>query len=992
MLGSRRSSRRYAGAQSRAQASAISSAALDGTSQRRSGGHSRRNTELFLLVLAAVPVLLLYAMYVVNSHVPLTLSTLAVPLGLFAAFAAAHLAIRWLAPAADPAILPIVFTLSGIGITFLTRLAPDLAMSQVVWLFVSVAAMVAVLFVVRDLDSIAHYKYTLGLVGVVLLLLPIIVGTERGGAKLWVVIGDFGFQPGEFAKILVVLFLAFYLAINREALSASTRRFGPFRLPPLRMLWPLLIMWGISLLIVVFEKDLGSALLFFVFFVVMLYVTTGRASYVFVSLALLAVGGVACYFLFGHVQNRVNIWLDPWSAASGGGYQIVQSLYSLADGGLVGTGIGKGMPTLIPVVESDFIFSAIAEEMGLLGGSAVLILFLLFCVRGLATAARAKSDSSAFAAVGLTCVISFQAFLIVGGVTKLLPLTGVTLPFMSQGGTSLLASFIVVALLLRAGDEGTGREAELKSGVQADGTGERGIVGAMGRAGAHAAAGVVHGRHARGSFGLQTAESGVLGRVALGKRLTRLITVFSLLFVALVANLTYVQEVDAARIQALPNNNHTIARSAYVQRGAIITSDGVTLAESVEQPDGTFVRSYPQGELARHTVGYISTQYGTTGVEASMNETLTGHADYSTWKSAINSLAGIKQSGSTVALTINSQIQRAAENALSGYTGAIVVLDPKTGAVLARASSPSYRVEDLPSVMATATGGQLLDRTTQALYSPGSTFKAVTLSAALDSGTAKLTDTISAPPSLQIGGAEVSNYAHNDYGTPSLKEALVLSSNTAFGQLGVRVGPETLVKYANAFGYGRALGQDFSCLPSLMPDPAEMTEWETAWAACGQPVGQHASPAGPQVTVMQNAVVAQTIANGGIAMDPFVVDHVLAPTGATVSKTAPRSLGQVVSARTADDVKSAMLGVVDHGTGRRAQIQGTQVAGKTGTAQVESGNINAFFIGFAPYDNPTLVISVCVEGHGEDVEGFAAALAGKVLAASLTVQSSGAGN
>ncbi|MBM6774418.1 FtsW/RodA/SpoVE family cell cycle protein [Olsenella profusa] len=960
-------------------------------------GHGRRNTELLLLCLAAVPVILLYAMYVVNSNAALSLSTLGVPLGLFAAFAAAHVAIRFLAPAADPAILPIVFALSGTGITFLTRLAPDLAVNQVMWLFLSVAAMVGVLVVVRDLDALADYKYTLGIAGVVLLILPMIVGTEQNGSKLWIYIGSFSFQPGEFAKILITLFLAFYLATNREALSASMRSIGPLRLPRLRMLLPMFVMWGISLLVVVFERDLGSALLFFAFFVIMLYVATGRVSYVVVSLLLLAVAGVACYHLFGHVQNRVDIWLDPWSAASSGGYQIVQALYSLADGGLVGAGIGNGLATTIPFVESDFIFAAIAEEAGLLGASAVLLLFLLFCVRGLATAARAKSDCSAFAAVGLTAAISFQAFLIVGGVTKLLPLTGVTLPFMSQGGTSLLASFVIVGLLLRAGDEGTGREAEMRSGVERSSARRDPVLTLAGQAaaqaqerGAHVPS-VVHGSHARGRFGLNTAESGVLGRVALGKRLTNLIAVFSLLFAALVANLTYVQQIDAERIQNLPTNSHTIARSASVQRGAIITSDGVTLAESVLQDDGTYARSYPQGTLARHVVGYVSTQFGSAGVESSMNEVLTGHEDYSNWRSALYSLAGVEQPGSTVALTINSQIQRAAEQALQGYTGAIVVLDPKTGAVLARASSPTYSPDDLEAAMQ-GTDGELVDRTTQALYSPGSTFKAVTLSAALDSGAVTLDDVYYAGPSLEVGGAEVTNYGGNDYGSPTLREAFALSSNTAFAQVGVDLGANTLVSYARAYGYGQEIGQDFDCLASLMPEPAEMTEWETAWAACGQPVGQHASPAGPQVTVMQNAVVAQTIANGGVAMDPFVVDHVLSPEGIVTSETAPRSLGQVISSTTADQMKEAMRGVVDHGTGRRAQVPGTVVAGKTGTAEVENGNINSFFIGFAPYDSPTLVISVCVEGHGEDVEGFAAGLAGQVLSQALQIQASGAGN
>ena len=948
-------------------------------------GGNRRNMELLFLCLAAVPVVLLYALYIVNDNVALSLGTLAVPVGLFVAFAAAHVAVRMLAPDADPVILPVVFLLSGIGIAFVTRLAPDLAENQVLWLFISVAAMIATLFFVRNLDKLADYKYTLGLIGVILLILPMIIGTEKNGSKLWLTFGGFSFQPGELAKILIVLFLAFYLASNREALSVTAHRVGPFRIPRFRMLLPLFIMWGISLLIVIFERDLGSALLFFMYFVVMLYVATGRWSYVFIAIVLLVIGFFFCYHFFSHVKIRVDIWLDPWTDAQNSGYQIVQSLYSIADGDLVGSGIGKGMPTLIPFVESDFLFSAIAEEMGLLGASAVIILYMLFCVRGFATAARAKSDSSAFAAVGLTTVIGFQAFLIIAGVTKLLPLTGVTLPFMSQGGSSLLSSFIIVGLLLRAGDEGTGREAQLVASAPDTGNGRVSLLGAQ-------ASAFVHGSHARARFEVQGEESGVLGRVALGKRLTALITAFAVLFAALIANLTYLQVINASAIQHMPSNNHTIAKSAYVQRGAIITSEGVTLAESLRQEDGTYLRSYPQGSLAAHTVGYISTRYGSSGIESTMNDTLTGSSNYSDWKSALYSLAGVQEPGNTVALTINSQMQRAAESALEGYTGAVVVLDPSTGAVLAKASAPTYSYDQLDDIMKSGgSGSQLLDRTTQALYSPGSTFKAVTLSAALDTGTTSLDTVYDAEPALTIGGAEVSNYGYNDYGTPTLKEAFALSSNTVFGQVGVQVGASNLVKYADAFGYGTNIGQDFNTLPSLMPDPSEMTEWETAWAACGQPVGQHPSPAGPQVTVMQNAMVAQAVANGGVVMNPYLVDHVLSPEGAAISTTQPKSLGQAISADTASKVKEAMLGVVDHGTGVRAKVQGVQVAGKTGTAQIENGKINSFFIGFAPYDNPTLVISVVIEGEdGTDVEGYAAGVAGQVLASCLNIQALGA--
>ena len=348
-------------------------------------------------------------------------------------------------------------------------------------------------------------------------------------------------------------------------------------------------------------------------------------------------------------------------------------------------------------------------------------------------------------------------------------------------------------------------------------------------------------------------------------------------------------------------------------------------------------------------------------------------------------------SGSTVSLTINSQIQKAAEAALEGYTGSIVVLNPKTGAVLAKASAPTYSNSDLDEVMSGG-GSQLLDRATQALYTPGSTFKTVTLAAAVDSGTATLEDEVEAPSSIEIGNALITNYHENDYGTLSLLEAVAVSSNTALAQIGQKLGSDKLVSYADAFGFGKALGLDFSCRSSLMPTASEMTEWETAWAACGQPVGEHESPAGPQVTVMQNAVIAAAIANDGVAMNPYVVDHVLSAEGATVSTTQPKSLGQAVSAEAAAATKEALLACVEEGTGTAAQVPGTRVAGKTGTAEVGDGNANSLFIGFAPYDNPTLAISVCVESNGEDVEGLAAAIAGQVMAATLSIQASGAGN
>lgn len=935
---------------------------------------SRRTTELLLLIAAAFPVTLLYAMYVVTTGAALSFQTLAVPLGLFAAFAAAHIGVRIFAPGADPAILPVVFALSGIGITFVTRLQPDASLGQVIFLFLGVALMVGTLAVVKNLEVVKRYKYVLGIAGIILLVLPMFIGTEIYGSKLWIKIGGFQFQPGEFAKVLIVLFLAGYLAENRELLSISNRTVLGIKFPRLRLLYPLFIVWGVCLLVVAFERDLGSALLFYTIFLIMLYVATGRVSYVIIGLALLAVGAFGMYQIMSHVQVRVAIWLDPFSDAQNLGYQIVQSLFSLADGGLAGVGIGKGMADIIPVVASDMIFAAIGEEMGLLGGSAVLLLFMLFAVRGLTTAARAKSDLAAFSAAGLTAAISFQAFTIVGGVTKLIPLTGVTLPFMSQGGSSLLASFVIVALLLRAGDEATGRSTEIAN-TSTD----------LATAGYRT---TVRGSHMRRPA-LDTPESGLLGRVALANRLTRTVFLFTALFAVLIGNITYIQVIKASEYQDMPSNNHTINKARFIKRGSIITADGLTLAESIQQADGTYARSYPNGNLAAHVVGYYSQQYGTMGIENTQNDTLTGSKDYSSWQNALNSLAGISEPGNSVQLTIDSRIQRAAEQALAGRVGAIVALDPRSGAVLAWASAPTFDNTNIQAAIeaANASGGadtSMYDRATLALYTPGSTFKVLTLASALENGLATLDTIYDSPGRMEIGGADVVSIGERGHGKISLAKAFALSSNTVFGQVADGLGAEKLVATARAFGYGQQLGLDFTTAASVMPNPEEMTEWELAWAGAGQPVGQGHTP-GPQATVMQNALMAATIANNGIAMNPYVVSQILAPDGTVLKTTRGHSLGQAVGSGTAEQVKQAMLDVVQNGTGSAAAIAGVKVAGKTGTAETNNANANSTFVGFAPYDTPTVAIAVVIEQNAKGEE-TAAAVGGQVLRAALATQ------
>jgi peptidoglycan glycosyltransferase len=292
------------------------------------------------------------------------------------------------------------------------------------------------------------------LIGLALLLLPLVpgVGQTIRGAKIWVSIGALNFQPGEFAKIVLAVFFAAYLVDKREVLRVGARRLGRLHLPDLRTLGPVLLAWITSLVVMGAERDLGTSLLFFALFVVMLWVATDRATYLVLGAGLFAGGAWFAWKTFDHVQTRVEVWLDPWQDVSGKGYQTVQATFALAWGGVVGTGIGLGNPDRIPIAPTDFIFAAIGEELGLLGAAAVLIAFLLMVGSGLRIAQRAETPFDTLLAVGLTTIIGIQSFIIIGGVIRLVPLTGITLPFVSYGGSSLVANYVLLALLLRISD------------------------------------------------------------------------------------------------------------------------------------------------------------------------------------------------------------------------------------------------------------------------------------------------------------------------------------------------------------------------------------------------------------------------------------------------------------------------------------------------------------------------------------------------------------
>ena len=443
---------------------------------------SARTRELFGLVPVAILVTAGFtAVFIVESS---ELGGISLFYGAYflALCVAAHLIIRWRLPDADPFLFPLVALLAAFGLVMIYRMNADLARDQANWFVLGLLAFSATIIFLRDYHVLERYRYVIATVGIGLLLLPRVpgIGAVTNDAYLSIQLGPIAFQPTEIAKLCIVIFLASYLREKREVLVVGARRVLGITLPPLKHLGPLLVVWGIAMLMLIFIRDLGSSLMFFGVFLALIYVATARLSFVIIGLGLFVVGAWFFAVTVGHVGERFDIWLDPFADASGAGYQISQSLFAQADGGLFGQGLGSSLLELpqvsrdcadqfpscgaiLPAPHTDFIYSVIVNELGLFGGAAVILIYLMIAARGFKTALLANDGFAKLLATGLTAVFALQAFVIIGGVTRVIPLTGVTLPLISYGGSSIIANLILIALLLMISDDAR-RHARLEQG------------------------------------------------------------------------------------------------------------------------------------------------------------------------------------------------------------------------------------------------------------------------------------------------------------------------------------------------------------------------------------------------------------------------------------------------------------------------------------------------------------------------------------------------
>ncbi|MDQ1682252.1 MAG: hypothetical protein QOC60_1313 [Frankiaceae bacterium] len=421
---------------------------------------TRRGTELFLLLFAFALVAGAYINVSFALHGNIQVDGLPAIGGVAGLFLGAHVLIRKVAKHADPLLLPIAALLNGLGLVVIYRIhaaspRSPTAGTQLLWTALAMVAFAVTLLIVRDHTMLQRYRYIAMLAGLVLLVLPAIVGANINGAQIWIRVGGFSLQPAEIAKLLLMVFFASYFVAKRDVLALASKRVFGIDFPRARDLGPVAIAWLVSLAVLIFEKDLGTSLLFFGIFIVMLYVATERTSWVIIGFLLFAVGAFAAYKLFPHVHARVEVWLHPFSNNPDivrNSYQLRQALFGMASGGVPGTGLGQGHPDIVPFAYSDFILSSIGEELGLAGLMAIVVLFALIAERGLRTALSVRDGFGKLLAMGLAFSVTWQLFIVAGGVTRLIPLTGLTTPFISYGGSSLLANWIIVALLLRISD------------------------------------------------------------------------------------------------------------------------------------------------------------------------------------------------------------------------------------------------------------------------------------------------------------------------------------------------------------------------------------------------------------------------------------------------------------------------------------------------------------------------------------------------------------
>ncbi|MDX9954698.1 MAG: FtsW/RodA/SpoVE family cell cycle protein [Anaerolineae bacterium] len=727
--------------------------------------------------------------------------------GWLVAWGGALLYLRYRHPEADLLLLPPVALLTGLGLLLQARLAPGFLDRQILWLLAGVGIMCATSSIHTLTRLLRRYRYTLLVGGLLLLAATLLFGVNPSGAgaRLWLG-GLFGFyfQPSELLKLLLLIYLAAYLADRRELPENAPRRLALW--PP--VLGPMLLMLGLALVLLAWQEDLGAALLFYLSALAMLYLAWGRIAHVLVGVLMFVPVALAGAQLSARVALRASIWLNPWAPEQADrAFQILQSLFAVAAGGLFGQGLGLGRPDLIPVVHSDFVYAAVVNEFGVAGAIAVLALLAWFLQRSLRLARHSAAPFETLLAGGIAAWIGIQTWVIIGGNLKLIPLTGVTLPFLSYGGSSLVTLMIAVGLLLNIS--------------------------------------IPHPLPASlplGKRGLTSLHRNILG---LGNGLLALLTICAL-------DTGYWAVLRADALRDYPTNPHRILAEMRIHRGRILDRRGGILADIVVDPRGYVERTYPAPEAAP-VVGYATLEYGAEGIEGACDNALRGDVGRTTWTAAQDQLLQRAAQGSDVRLTLDARMQQQAQQLLEQREGAILLVDSHTGAILALASAPTYDPATVAASWDTLREdptSPLLNRATQAPVQPGGALQTLIVAVALeqDLPEAQLVQSLAAP------------VVWNDYvltcrtspGAPSWESALASACPAPFAAAGKALSAEQLAELFARWGLSTA--------PKLEL-PVIVADWN---AADVDPIMEALGQGNLLVTPLQMAGVVATLANDGV--------------------------------------------------------------------------------------------------------------------------------
>ena len=802
--------------------------------------------------------------------------------------------------------------LIAVGFVMLARLSYDKCMRQFVFVVMGGILSLVIPWLIKKVKSFRNMPFLYFIAGAALLI-AVLISDEIFGAKLAITIGSFSIQPAEFVKIIYVMFIASMFNASDSFKRVLVTTFAA----------------AFHVVILVASKDLGAALIFFVVYVFMLYDATRKWYYILAGMLAGSGAAVVAYRLFAHIRVRVLIWLDPWTYIEDRGYQIAQSLFSIGTGSWFGTGLNEGSPNMIPVHEKDIIFSALAEEFGIIFCIGLILLCLNCLVLILNVATMCRTQFYRLVAVGIGITYAFQVFLTIGGGIKLIPLTGVTLPFVSYGGSSMIGSIIMFAIV-----NGMYIMRESDTSVQTK---------------------TVKGKKVRTK---KKKDVDIAEEKNRDVETTVIMIVFSLLFALLAGYLVWFNIVKAPEILKNPYNTRANAQEEKVSRGSIMANNGSILAYTQIDETGSESRVYPYGRVFSHVVG-MSTR-GKTGIEGMCNTYLL-RSDNNIVSKAYTELSGKKLVGNNVVTTLDVQLQKAAYLAMENNKGAIVVMEPSTGKILAMVSKPDYNPNDAIDQWETwlsyaSNDSVLLNRATQGLYPPGSTFKMLTALQYVRENPDYEDYRYSCGGSTDVMGSTIHCYNSTVHGYETLSTAFANSCNSAFANIGLDIDGDALNSLCKDFLFN----QDIPLAMEHSNSSFKMTDSSSVGEKMQTTIGQGKT----QITPLHNAVITSAIANNGVMMKPYVVEKIMSADNKVIETYEPEVYATPVTEGEAEALKGFMREVCKRGTGRSFRNTSYEVSGKTGTAQFDdvSEDSHSWFVGFAPSDDPQIVVSVVLEG------------------------------